>query len=392
MEQRSIKAATKWRIYSGTNALKGRIMNTADHMIECLINEGVKRIFGYPGIGNQTFLDSVYKYPQIEFFLVRHEQVAALTADAYARITGFPAVCTATYGGGATNLVNGIAQAYKEMSPVIAIAGERLPGKDQRNIDQPSVFRPITKLAVSIKDPAQAPGAIRSAFHVASTEPVGPVYIGLPTDVAAMQIDTASSFEQNIAADRSELTRESSLWPHALNPEDVMTEISHIIPPDAIVTVDVGDIMVYMQRFLEKKDRQIIRTGNFYSMGFGLPAAMAAKIARPDSEVYCIVGDGGLAMVVHDLETAVRENLKVNIIVLNNSTLSMIRRRQINSYERRIIGCDFCDIDFATIAHGFCAAGERVTSMDELKTGMENAHRSELPYVLDIVVGWDEGL
>ena len=368
-------------------------MNTADHIVECLINEGVERVFGYPGIGNQTFLDSIYKYPEMEFVLTRHEQVAALMADAYARITKFPAICTATYGGGATNLVNGIAQAYQERSPVIAIAGDRLSSEDQRNIDQLALFRPITKLAVSIKDPDQVAGTIKSAFHVASTEPLGPVYIGLPTDVAAMEVDMKSSFEgKDRAEDGRTLVRESPLWPNALNPEDVMSEISNLMPSDAIVTVDVGDIMIYTHRFLEEKDRQFIRTGSFYSMGFGLPAAMAAKIARPDSEVYGIVGDGGLAMVVHDLETAVRENLKVIIIVFNNSSLSMIRRRQINSYEGRIIGCDFCDNNFAKIAEGFCAAGERITSMDELKIGMENARLSALPYVLDIVVGWDKNL
>lgn len=368
-------------------------MNTADHIVECLVNEGVKRIFGYPGIGNQTFLDSMYKYPEIEFILVRHEQVAALMADAYARVTKFPSVCTSTHGGGAMNLMNGIAQAYIEMSPVIAIAGERPISEDQRNIDQLSIFRPITKLAVSIKDPAQVAETIKSAFQVASTDPVGPVYIGLPTEVAVMQIDTASSFEEKgTATDRTELVRESPLWSDALSPEDVMNEISRLMPSDAIVTVDVGDIMIYARQFLEKKDREFVRTGGFYSMGFGLPAAMAAKMARPDSEVYSITGDGGLAMVVHDLETAVRENLKVTIIVLNNSTLSMIRRRQINNYEGHIIGCDFCDSDFAKIAQGFCAGGERITSMDELRRGMENARLSELPYVLDIVVGWDEGL
>ena len=95
-------------------------------------------------------------------------------------------------------------------------------------------------------------------------------------------------------------------------------------------------------------------------------------------------------MVVHDLETAVRENLKITVIVLNNSCLSMIRRRQIADYSGRIIGCNFCDIDFARIAEGFCAAGQRITSMDELREGMEKARRSELPHVLDIVVGLDD--
>jgi len=368
-------------------------MNTADYIVECLVDEGVKRIFGYPGIGNQAFLDSIYKYSDMEFILVRHEQVAVLMADAYARITKFPAVCTATYGGGATNLVNGIAQAYQEMSPVIAIAGERPPSKDpaqaRRDIDQLSIFRPITKLAVSIKDPARVPDTIRAAFRIASTEPVGPVYIGLPTDVAITQAEQAVGLSEMV---QREPNQGSSLWPNALRPEDVMRELSRLIPSDAIVTVDVGDIMVYTHRFLEKKDREIIRTGRFYSMGFGLPAALAAKIARPDASVYCITGDGGLAMVVHDLETAVRENLKVTVIVLNNSCLSMIRRRQIANYDGHIFAVDLLDNDFAKIAEGFCAAGQRITSMDELKAGMENARRSELPYVLDIVVGCDDTL
>jgi thiamine pyrophosphate-dependent acetolactate synthase large subunit-like protein len=365
-------------------------MNTADRIIECLSIEGVKRVFGYPGIGNQTLLDSIYKRSDIEFILVRHEQVAALVADVYARITRLPSVCMATFGGGATNLVNGIAQAYQEMSPVVAIAGERPrsrePDRTQRDIDQVSIFQPITKLAVSIKSPDQVPGIIRQAFHVASTEPVGPVYIGVPTEVATLP---ASSSDEESADTKHQ---EVSTRPHALRPDEVMGLISDLMPSDAVVTVDVGDIMVYASRFLEKKNREIIRTGRFYSMGFGLTAAMAAKIARPDSDVYCITGDGGLAMVVHDLETAVRENLKITVIVLNNSCLSMIRRRQIADYSGRIIGCDFCDIDFAKIAEGFCAAGQRITSIGELREGMEKARRSELPYVLDIVVGLDDKL
>ena len=365
-------------------------MNTADRIIECLSVEGVRRVFGYPGIGNQTLPDSIYKRRDIEFILVRHEQVAALVADVYARITRFPSVCIATFGGGATNLVNGIAQAYQEMSPVVAIAGERPrsrePDRAQRDIDQVSIFQPITKLAVSIRSPAQVPGVIRQAFHVASTEPVGPVYIGVPTEVATLPV---SSSDEEFADIKHQ---EVSTRPPALRPDEVMSVISDLMPSDAVVTVDVGDIMVYASRFLEKKDREIIRTGRFYSMGFGLTAAMAAKMARPDSDVYCITGDGGLAMVVHDLETAVRENLKITVIVLNNSCLSMIRRRQIADYGGRILGCDFCDIDFARIAEGFCAAGQRIAAMDQLRGGMEKARRSELPYVLDIVVGLDDKL
>ena len=366
-------------------------MNTADYIVKCLAGEGVKRIFGYPGIGNQAFLDSIYKYSDTEFILVRHEQVAVLMADAYARITKSPAVCTATYGGGATNLVNGIAQAYMERSPVIAIAGERPPSRKpedaQRDIDQASIFRPITKLAISIKDPTQVAGTIKTAFHVASTDPVGPVYIGLPTDVATMQLEQdVDSLEM---VDR-EPDQGSPLWPNALRSADVMRELSHLMPSDAIVTVDVGDIMLYTRKFLEKKDRKFISTGRFYSMGFALPAAMAAKIAQPDASVYAITGDGGLAMVVHDLETAVRENLKITVIVLNNSCLSMIRRRQIDNYDGHIFAVNLCDNDFVKVAQGFCADGQRVTSVDELKDGMKNASRSELPYVLDIVVGCDD--
>lgn len=370
-------------------------MNTTDHIIECLVNEGVRRVFGYPGLGNQALLDSIYRHSDIEFVLARHEQAAALIADVYARITKFPSVCIATYGGGATNLVNGIAQAYQEMSPVIAIAGERLPSREldkaQRDIEQVAIFRPITKFAVSIKEPAQVAGTIKKAFEVASTEPVGPVYIGLPTDVAAMQISDTEGADSCRSVDIPQ-SQGSTLWTDALRPTEAMCTISDLMPSDAVVTVDVGDIMIYASRFLGNKNRQFIRTGRFYSMGFGLTAALAAKMARPDDQVYCITGDGGLAMVVHELETAVRENLKVIVIVFNNSCLSMIRRRQIAHYDGHIIGCDLCDNDFAKIAQGFGAVGERITSMDALRKGMENARQSKLPYVLDVVVGWDQTL
>jgi thiamine pyrophosphate-dependent acetolactate synthase large subunit-like protein len=314
-------------------------------------------------------------------------------------MTQFPSVCLATHRGGAANLVNGIAQAYEELSPVIAIAGERPsskePDKSQRAIDQVSLFRPITKLAVSIKEPAQVAGTIKEAFRVAATVPAGPVYIGLPTDVASMPSPVepaAMEVRETTSTVPKTPSQGSQLWPHALQPAEVMGVISDLMPDNAIVTVDVGDIIIYTSRFLEPKNREFLRAGRFGNMSFGLTAALAAKMVQAEASVYCITGDGGLAMVVHDLETAVREQLKVTVLVFNNSCLSMIRRRQNAEYQGRIIGCDFCDNDFAQIARGFGAAAERVTSMDALRQGMANAQRSELPYVLDIVVGWDESL
>ncbi len=165
-------------------------------LIESLIQHGVKHIFGYPGGANLPIYDEIYqaeKAGKIQHILVRHEQGAAHAADGYARATGQVGVCLATSGPGATNLVTGLATAYLDSIPMVAITGQ-VPrvalGTDAfQEIDIFGITLPIVKHSYLIHDPQEIPRIVAEAFHIASTGRPGPVLIDIPKDVGAQLID-----------------------------------------------------------------------------------------------------------------------------------------------------------------------------------------------------------
>ncbi len=159
----------------------------AQIIMECLLKEGVDKIFGYPGGSNLPMYDTLVQYPQIQHVLVRHEQTAAHAADAYARVTGKAGVCWATSGPGATNLVTGIANAWMDSIPVVCITGQAvtwLIGRDGfQEADITGITIPITKhnrLVLSVEDIAPA---IKEAFYIATTGRPGPVLVDIPRDI-----------------------------------------------------------------------------------------------------------------------------------------------------------------------------------------------------------------
>ena len=122
--------------------------NTADLLVECLIEEGVEYIFGIPGEENLALMNAIYDSP-IKFITVRHEQGAAFMADVYGRLTGKAGVCLSTLGPGATNLITGVADAYSDGAPLVAITGqvgtERMHITSHQFLDLTKMFEPITK-------------------------------------------------------------------------------------------------------------------------------------------------------------------------------------------------------------------------------------------------------
>ena len=161
-------------------------MTGAEILLECLKREGVEVMFGYPGGSVLPIFDKLYDAP-IKFILTRHEQGAAHAADGYARSTGKVGVCLATSGPGATNLTTGIANAYMDSIPMVAITGQvktYLIGNDAfQEADVTGVTRPITKHNYLVKDVKDLARIIREAFHIASTGRPGPVLIDIPVDV-----------------------------------------------------------------------------------------------------------------------------------------------------------------------------------------------------------------
>lgn len=162
----------------------------AQIVIECLKEQGVDTVFGYPGGAILNVYDELYKHrDEIRHVLTSHEQGASHAADGYARSTGKVGVCFATSGPGATNLVTGIATAYMDSVPMVAITcnvGVSLLGKDSfQEIDIAGITTPITKHNFIVKDVAKLAETIRRAFRIASKGRPGPVLVDIPKDVTA---------------------------------------------------------------------------------------------------------------------------------------------------------------------------------------------------------------
>ena len=167
-------------------------MRGGDAIIKALMDKGVDTIFGYPGGTVIPFYDMLYD-SDLNHILVRHEQCAAHAAEGYARASGKVGVCLATSGPGATNLVTGIANAYMDSSPIIAITGQvvsNLIGNDAfQEVDIMGITMPITKHSYQPKDANDIPSIINTSFEIASTGRPGPILIDVPKEVQEQELD-----------------------------------------------------------------------------------------------------------------------------------------------------------------------------------------------------------
>ena len=187
----------------------------AEIVVACLKEQGVDTVFGYPGGAILNVYDALYKHSdEITHILTSHEQGASHAADGYARATGKVGVCLATSGPGATNLVTGIATAYMDSIPLVAITcnvGVSLLGRDSfQEIDITGVTMPITKHNYIVKDVHDLADTIRKAFQIARSGRPGPVLIDIPKDVTANQCEY-----EKVAMDMANLSRP------AVDPEEI---------------------------------------------------------------------------------------------------------------------------------------------------------------------------
>lgn len=160
----------------------------SDIILECLLEQGVDTVFGYPGGAVLNIYDSIYKYSdKIRHIITAHEQHACHAADGYSRTTGKTGVVIATSGPGATNLITGIATAYMDSIPLVAITGNvstSLLGLDSfQEVDICGITMPVTKHNYIVKDVTKLAETIREAFHIANTGRKGPVLIDIPKDI-----------------------------------------------------------------------------------------------------------------------------------------------------------------------------------------------------------------
>ena len=182
-------------------------------LVECLKEQGVDTVFGYPGGAILNIYDALYKHSgEIKHILTSHEQGAAHAADGYARATGKVGVCFATSGPGATNLVTGIATAYMDSTPMVAITcnvGKALLGKDSfQEIDIAGVAMPITKYSVIVKDITVLADTLRRAFTIAKSGRPGPVLVDITTDVTAATCEYEPKTPEQIEPFTERITEE----------------------------------------------------------------------------------------------------------------------------------------------------------------------------------------
>ncbi|WP_089652833.1 pyruvate oxidase [Halobacillus aidingensis] len=523
---------------------------TGEVMTQQLINWGVDHIYGMPGDSINELIDDLRKrQDEIEFIQVRHEETGALSAAAYAKLTGKLGVTAAIAGPGAVHLLNGLYDAKADSAPVLAIVGQvhseevgtgafqeinlermfddvavfnrraeteaQLPDlldqaikeayahkgvsvlivpddlfaakqTDEVRLTSGDYYRPeifpsqnqlnearemiekaekpiilagqgtrnapneLIDFAESIKAPIilslLAKGVIpdnhpyclgqhgqigtKPAYH-AMKETDLLILVGtqfpyrdfLPDEVTAIQIDNKPEnlgkyypIEVGLAGDSKEtlaaltkltasvekreyleyyqekmndwriaLQEEKRSTENPLHAPQVMYELEKHMEPGAIISGDVGNVTVWLSRFLHLVNQKFVLSGWLATMGSGLPGAIAAKKAYPDKQVIGVSGDGGFSMVMHDFVTAVKYDLPIKMIVLNNSKIGMIK------YEQEQMGhlnyaTNLGEVDFAKFAEACGGEGYRIESYEELSTKMKQAFVSEKPVLIDVVI------
>jgi acetolactate synthase-1/2/3 large subunit len=546
-------------------------MKGSQAIVASLEAEGCDTLFGFPGGVVIPLYDALYDAPRLRHILVRHEQGAVHAADGYARATGKVGVCLATSGPGATNLITGIANAYLDSIPIVAITGQvraDLIGTDAfQEADVTGITLPIVKHSYLVQSAAEIPRVIHEAFHIASTGRPGPVVIDVPVTAllgeltykapdslhlagykptvkghvkqirAAAQaileaerpvlyvgggvISAGASDELHALADliqapvtttlmglgafderlplslgmlgmhgtvpanyavhecdvligigvrfddrvtgklsafapqartiihidvdpaeigknvepsipivgdarhvlaallaelqKAELVpgrtapwlAKIAAWqgefrlhyeqPAAegvVAPQFVIQEIERVTGGEAVIVTDVGQHQMWSTLYFDYRfPRQWISSGGLGTMGFGLPAAIGAKLGQPDKTVIDVSGDGGFQMTMQELATAVNYDIPVVVCILNNGYLGMVRQWQDLFWNKRYSQtCIAVQPDFVMLAEAFGAKGLRVTEPEHVGEALREAIDSGRPTVIDFKISPEENV
>ncbi|MFJ8063610.1 thiamine pyrophosphate-binding protein [Psychrobacillus sp. NPDC096426] len=519
----------------------------AETILDQLSLLGVKRIYGVVGDAIIGLLDALAKQEAIQFIPVKHESVAAFMASAEAKLTGKLAVCTATMGPGATNLLNGLGDAYSDKVPVLAITGQaplsKIGTDYQQYVDQQELFKPFAtysanlasedaivdllqkaaqtslqqravthlsipkdlfqvetavkaralptviegtasfqtedlKEVVTVMNTANKPiilagaGAKKAATvieELAETWGAGiltslggkglfqestpcllqgigeggnpfaaevfkeadvVLLVGVtwwpegyvPKDARIVQIDTHfatahkgiptelgvngkaeqvvplllqslgdykknSEWKTRIEEAKEKWAtqneEEGQIAGSPIHPSRIVRAIERTVAEDALLTLDTGDITVWMNRNFRQSRQSVLFSGYWRSMGFGLPAAIAAKLEQPEKQVIAVVGDGGIQMTLADLLTATRYHLDITVLVFNNGALQM-ESDKMQAVGAREEGTQLTNPNFVQVAEACGWTGFRADTDSELESILGDAIRTTGPVLVDI--------
>jgi acetolactate synthase-1/2/3 large subunit len=522
-------------------------------IVQCLKDESVKFIFGYPGGAVLHLYDALYHQEAIKHILVRHEQAATHAADAYARVTGQAGVVLVTSGPGATNAITGIATAYMDSIPMVVISGQvalSVIGSDAfQEVDMVGITRPCVKHNFLVKDINDIADTFKKAFHVATTGRPGPVVIDIPKNITdptikvayhypakvsmraykpaskgdSQQIKAAltlllsakkpviytgggiilgnahqeltelaqrltypvtntlmglggypatdkqfigmlgmhGTYESNMAMHDSDViiaigarfddritgkldlfcpdakiihididpvsiakivkvdipiigdvksvltemlaliksgydqideTALKTWWKQIdqwrkvnsldydrtheiIKPQYVIEQLYEVTHGNAIITSDVGQHQMFAaQHYHFDQPRHWINSGGLGTMGFGLPAAIGAKLARPEKEVACVTGEASIQMCIQELSTALQYDTPIKIINLNNRYMGMVRQWQEFSYESRYSHSYMDTIpNFVKLAEAYGHVGIQIDQHKDVRPTLEKA-------------------
>ena len=177
--------------------------------------------------------------------------------------------------------------------------------------------------------------------------------------------------------------READSTAVPVRPPYIMKVLSEIIPYNAVISLDVGENQWWFGRNFRMKRQRFVMSGYLATMGFGFPGALAAKLAYPDRPVFCITGDGGFSMAMADFVTAVKYNLPVIVIILNNRELGMIRVEQMMEHYQNF-ATDLLNPDFAAYAEVCGGVGIHVGRPEELRAAVLRAMALDRPVIIDV--------
>lgn len=180
----------------------------------------------------------------------------------------------------------------------------------------------------------------------------------------------------------------------SIKPSDIITELRRSLPNNAIVTTEVGQHQMWAALYFQALEpRTFITSGGLGTMGFGFPAALGAKVAKPDVPVVDIAGDGSFIMTEQDLATSTLEKIPITVVILNNSMLGMVAQWQRFFYDRRYSASELKNVpDFIKLAEAYGAHGVRVESCEDFSRAIKNVLKSEITTVIDVPISPEENV